>query len=172
METTTAKHDNSEKLREELSSTSGFVLVEFAGLTVAAVADLRRKLRDAGCTYKVYKNTTIHYAVEGTKHAKAQSLLRGVTGLAYHLEDPGAPARVARDFAKDNEKFRIKGGIYEGSVLDERGVVNLAGMPGPRELKAQFLALLNTPAQMLLRVLNAPGQGLLNVLVAKKDKGD
>jgi large subunit ribosomal protein L10 len=168
---TTTKHENSAKLREELLSTSGFVLLEFAGLDVAAVADLRRKLREAGCRYKVYKNTTIHYAVEGTKHAKAQSLLRGVTGLAYHEEDPGAPARVARDFAKDNEKLRIKGGVFEGAVLDERGVVGLASMPGPRELKAQFLALLNTPAQMLLRVMNAPGQGLLNVLVAREKQG-
>lgn len=168
----TTKHEYSEKLREELLAASGFVLLEFAGLDVAAVSDLRRKLRDAGCRYKVYKNTTIHYAVEGTKHAKAQVLLKGVTGLAYHHEDPGAPARVARDFARDNEKLRIKGGIYEGTVLDERGVVGLAAMLGPRELKAQFLALLNTPAQMLLRVLNAPGQGLLNVLVARKDKGD
>lgn len=166
---TETKHELSRKLRSELTATSAFVLVEFSGLTVAAVNDLRGKFRDAGCTYHVYKNSTIHFAIADTPHQAATALLKGTSGLAYHREDPGAAARVVRDFAKDNDKLRIKGGIADGRVLDGRGVLALASMPGPRELKAQFLALLNTPATQFVRVLNAPAQSLLNVLNAKKD---
>ena len=163
------KHELSRKLRDELAAASAFVLVEFSGLTVAAVNDLRGKFREAGCVYHVYKNSTIHFAIADTHHQSAGALLKGTSGLAYHREDPGAPARVARDFAKDNDKLRIKGGVMDGKVLDDKGIVALASMPGPRELKAQFLALLNTPATQFVRVLNAPAQSLLNVLNAKKD---
>jgi large subunit ribosomal protein L10 len=166
---TETKHELSRKLRDELAATSAFVLVEFSGLTVAAVNELRGKFREAGCVYHVYKNSTIHFAIADTPHQTAASLLKGTSGLAYHREDPGAPARVARDFAKDNDKLRIKGGVMDGKVLDDKGVVTLASMPGPRELKAMFLALLNTPATQFVRVLNAPAQSLLNVLNAKKD---
>ena len=80
-----------------------------------------------------------------------------------------ATRKLENDFAKDNDKFRIKGGVSDGKVLDDKAVVTLASMPGPRELKAQFLALLNTPATQMVRVLQAPVQSFLNVLNAKKD---
>lgn len=160
----------SDQLKAELDGINALVLVEFGGLTVFEADELRTKFRDAGCTYKVYKNSTIKYAVEGTTHEPILPLLKGVTGLAYNAEDPGAPARVAKEYAKDNDKLRVKGGAIDGKALDIAGVETLASMPGPRELKAQLLALLNTPATQLVRVLNAPAQNLLNVLNAKKDK--
>lgn len=165
------KQELSNKLRAELEPAGALVLVEFAGLTVKQAEDLRRKFRDAGCNYRVYKNSTVHFAVEGTKHEPVRPLLKGVTGLAFHLEDPGAPARIVRDFQKDNaEQFQIKGGIADGTVLDAPGVGRLADLPGPRELKSMFLALLNTPATQMVRVLNAAPQQFLNLLNAKKDK--
>jgi large subunit ribosomal protein L10 len=167
---TTTKHELSAKLREEIQDATALVLVEFAGMTVAAANDLRTKFRDAGCRYRVFKNSTIRFATKGTKHEAIAQILKGVSGLAYHPEDPGAPARVARDFAKDNEQFKVKGGISDGTLLDASGIDMLANMPGPRELKAQFLALLNTPATQMVRVLNAPAQSLLYLLNAKKDK--
>jgi large subunit ribosomal protein L10 len=164
------KIELAEKLREELSGTSAFVLVEFSRLTVKAVDDLRGKFREAGCTYHVYKNSTIRFAVQETKHEPIKELLKGVSALAYHPEDPAAPARIARDFAKDHAEFRIKGGVSDGELLREKDVLRLADLPGPQELKAMFLALLNTPATNMVRVLNAPAQSLLYVLNAKKDK--
>lgn len=160
----------SDRLKGDLEGISALVLVEFGGLTVGEAEELRGKFRDAGCTYRVYKNSTIKYAVQGTPHEPILPYLKGVSGLAYNAEDPGAPARVAKDFAQSNDKLRIKGGAIEGKGLDATGVETLAAMPGPRELKAQLLALLNTPATQLVRVLNAPAQQLLNVLNAKKDK--
>jgi large subunit ribosomal protein L10 len=167
---TATKHELSAKLREELQGASALVLVEFAGMTVAAANDLRTKFRDAGCRYRVFKNSTIRYATKGTKHEPISALLKGVSGLAYHVDDPGSPARVAREFAKDHEQFRVKGGVSDGTLLDVAGIELLANMPGPRELKAQFLALLNTPATQMVRVLNAPAQSLLYLLNAKKDR--
>ena len=165
-ETKIAKSD---VLRGDLEGINAIVLIEFGGLTVAEADDLRNKFRDAGCTYKVHKNSTIKFAVQGTVHEPLLPLLKGVTGLAYNAEDPGAPARVAKDYSKDNDKLTIKGGAIDGKALDVAGVETLASMPGPRELKAQLLALLNTPATQFVRVLNAPAQNLLNVLNAKKD---
>lgn len=167
---TATKHRLSAKLREEIEDVSALVLVEFAGLSVAAANELRTKFREAGCHYQVFKNSTIRFATQGTKHEPIRDLLKGVSGLAYNAEDPGAPARVARDFAKTNEQLRVKGGISDGAVLDSTGIEMLANMPGPLELKAMFLALLNTPATQMVRVLNAPAQSFLYLLNAHHDK--
>jgi large subunit ribosomal protein L10 len=167
---TATKHELSAKLREEIQGVAALVLVEFNALTVSAANDLRNKFREAGCRYRVYKNSTIRYATQGTKHEPIAQLLKGVSGLAYNPDDPGAPARVARDFAKDNEQLKVKGGVSDGTLLDVSGIELLANMPGPRELKSQFLALLNTPATQMVRVLNAPAQSFLYLLNAKKDK--
>lgn len=165
-----AKHEESARLRDALSAVPAFILLDYAGMTVAEATDLRNKFREGECKYQVYKNSIIHYAVEGTRHEPVRPLLTGMTGLAYSSADPGAAARIARDFAKDAKNFKIKGGIIEGTVLDAAGVQRLADMPGPRELKAQFLALLNTPATSLVRVLSAAPQSLLYLLNARKDK--
>lgn len=167
---TATKHELSATLREEIQDVGALVLVEFNALTVSAANALRNKFREAGCRYRVYKNSTIRFATQGTKHEPIAQLLKGVSGLAYNPDDPGAPARVARDFAKDNEQLKLKGGVSDGALLDASGIELLANMPGPRELKAQFLALLNTPATQMVRVLNAPAQSFLYLLNAKKDK--
>jgi len=168
---TATKHALSAGLKADLDTTGAMVLVEFAKLTVKSANELRTKFRDAGCTYKVLKNSTIRFAIAGTQHEPLTPLLKGVSGLAYNAEDPGAPARVARDFAKDNDALTIKGGIIDGTLLDEAGITALAALPGPKELKGMFLALLNTPATNFVRVLNAPAQSLLYVLNAKMDAG-
>jgi len=165
-----SKHEQSAKLREELSDVSAFILVDYTGITVAEASDVRNKFREAKCRYQVYKNSVIHYAVTGTKHEPAAALLKGMTGIAFSPEDPGAAARVARDFAKDAKNFKVKGGIIDGQTLDANGVNRLADMPGPREFKAQFLALLNTPATSFVRVLNAGPQSFLYLLNARKDQ--
>ena len=146
------------------------MLVGYTGMSVAASNELRGKFREAGCSYRVYKNSTIRFATQGTKHEPIKDILKGVSALAYNAEDPGAPARVARDYAKANDFFVVKGGISDGSLLDEKGVNALADLPGPNELKSMFLSLLNQPATQMVRVMNAPAQNFLNVLNARKDQ--
>jgi large subunit ribosomal protein L10 len=164
------KQSLAQSLRNELAQCSAFVLVGFRGITVQTSNALRGKFRAAGCQYRVYKNSTIAYATAATRHEPIKELLKGVSAVVYHVDDPSAPARVAREFAKTEDKFFVKGGISDGTLLDEKGVETLASMPGPRELKAQFLALLNTPATNMVRVLNAPAQSLLYLLNAKQEK--
>lgn len=163
------KHEQSAQLRDALSSVPAFILLDYTGMTVAEATDLRNKFREGECKYHVYKNSVVHYAIQGTRHEAASPLLVGMTAIAYSPADPGAAARIARDFAKDAKNFKIKGGIVEGTVLDTAGVSRLADMPGPRELKAQFLALLNTPATSFVRVIAAAPQSLLYLLNARKD---
>lgn len=162
----------SETLKGEIADVPALVLVEYSGLTVEAADDLRNRFRDAGCTYRVYKNSTVKYAVKDTGHEGLMPLLKGVTGLAYNAEDPGAPARVARDFVKNNDKLAVKGGIIDGQLLDAAGCNQLADMPGPRELKAKLLSLFNTPATNMVKVLQAPLRDFILVLKAKQDQGE
>lgn len=160
----------SAELREQIEDMTALVLVEFDKLTVADADEFRNRMRDAGCTYKVLKNSTIRYAIEGTEHEPLTAHLKGVTGLAYNADDPGAPARVARDFAKENDALTVKAAVIQGEVLDAAGVNRLADMPGPLELKAKLLTLFITPATNMVKVLQAPLRDMLNVLNAKKDK--
>lgn len=168
----TTKHAQSAELREQIQDLTALVLVTYDGLTVAESEALRGKFREAGCTYRVYKNSIVRYAVDGTAHEAVVPLLKGNTGLAYNADDPGAPARVARDFAKDNDKFSVKGGVIEGEVLDEAGVGKLADMPGPREVKAKLLMLFKTPATRMVQVMQAAPRDFLRVLNAKKKKDE
>ncbi len=166
---TATKHRLADELRDNIADCSALVLVGYSAMNVATANDLRSKFREAGCSYRVFKNSTIQWAVRGTRHEPLEKLLAGVSALAYNKDDPGAPARVARDFAKTNEMFVVKGGVADGTLLDAKGIDALADMPGPRELKSMFLALLNTPATNMVRVLNAAAQQILNVLNARKD---
>lgn len=160
----------SAELKSQIEDVPALVLVEFDKLTVADADALRGRFRDAGCTYKVLKNSTIRFAVEGTAHEPITPHLKGVTGLAYNPDDPGAPARVARDFAKDNPAVTVKAAVIQGEVLDAAGVSRLADMPGPLELKAKLLTLFITPATNMVKVMQAPLRDMLGVLTAKKDK--
>lgn len=166
------KHAQSAALREQLEDLTALVIVEYDRLTVAESDELRGKFREAGCTYRVYKNSVIRYAVAGTEHEPIQPHLKGVSGLAYNADDPGAPARVAREFAKANDKVRIKAAVVEGQVLEGEAANKLADMPGPREIKAKLLMLFKTPATRMVQVMQAAPRDFLRVLNAKQKKDE
>ena len=166
------KHAQSAALRDQIEGIAAFVLVQYDGLTVAESEQLRIKFREAGCTYRVYKNSVIRYAVTGTAHEPITPHLKGVSGLAYNADDPGAPARVARDYAKDNVKVRLKAAVVEGEVYAGEAANRVADMPGPREIKAKLLMLFKTPATRMVQVMQAVPRDFLLVLTAKKNKDD
>lgn len=166
------KHAQSAALRERIEELSALVLVQYDRLTVDESNELRGKFREAGCTFRVYKNSIVRYAVEGTDHEPIKPFLKGVTGLAYNADDPGAPARVARDYAKDNDKVQLKGGVLDGEALDVEGCLKLAELPGPDEIKAKLLMLFKTPATRMVQVMNAAPRDFLRVLNAKKQKDE
>jgi large subunit ribosomal protein L10 len=166
------KYAQSAALRAQIEDLAALVLVEFDRLTVAESDELRRQFRAQGCTYHVYKNSIIRYAVVGTRHEPVTTLLKGVSGLAYNANDPGAPARVARDFVKTNDKVKLKGAVVEGQVFAGEAAAAVGDMPGPREIKAKLLMLLQTPATRVAQVIQASTRDILLVLNAKQKKDE
>lgn len=146
------------------------VFITFQGMNVAALTKLRSEFRKNGVEYKVVKNTLVRQALNGQSYVeKLDKSLAGMTGVAWSYEDPSAAAKVVTAFKKDNDKLKIKAGLIEGQILDDKQVESqLATMPGKNELRSMFLATLQAPAQSLVRLLNAPGQQLALVLEAKR----
>jgi large subunit ribosomal protein L10 len=168
-------------LRDRFDRMTSAVFVDFKGMNVEEVSQLRATFREHGIEYRVVKNTLVKQAVSDRPWgSNLDGVLTGMTGVAWSYEDPSAPAKVVKAFAKQNEKLQIKAGLIEGHVLDASGVENqLANMPGKDEMRSQLLALLkqpaetlvrllNTPATDLVRLLNTPAENALGVLEAKK----
>ncbi len=172
--TRTEKDQEILALRERFERAVAAVFVDFRGLDVATVTDLRARFRKAGVEYKVVKNNLVRKALlgsglEGVRDA-LDPFLVGPTGVAWTYEDPSAAAKVIKAFRKEGEeqeKLTVKGGLLEGEVLEARRVEGeLAALPGKDELRAQLLAQLMAPMQSLVRQLSAPGQNLAYVLEA------
>lgn len=161
-------------IRATFARMSSAVFVDYTGMTVEEISNLRSKFRARGVEYKVFKNTLVKKALAGEKFVDALSktALRGMTGVALSFEEPSAAARVVKDFVKENEKLKIKGGLMDGAVLTAAAVENqLATLPSKDEARAMLLATLNAPAQTFVRLLNAPAQQFALVLEAKRNKG-
>jgi large subunit ribosomal protein L10 len=147
------------------------VFVDFKGLDVASVTDLRDRLREAGVEYKVVKNTLTRLAVKDSSYADdlAETLI-GPTAIAWSFEEPGAAAKILKAFKKDNDKLTVKAALVDGKVIDADAVVNqLATMPGKDELRAKLLATFQAPAQQFVQQLAAPAQNFVYLLSAKKE---
>ena len=151
---------------------TSFVLVaRNGGMTVAEVSELRRRMREAGATYKVAKNRLAALALDGTRFDGITPLLKGPTALAWS-KDPVAVAKTAVEFAKGNDKFVILGGAIGTQTLDVAGVKALSELPSLDTLRAQLLGLSQTPASRIASVLQAPGGQLARVFAAyaKRDE--
>lgn len=156
-------------LASVFAETSFVLVARNAGLTVAAVDDLRRRMKAVGATYKVAKNRLAVRALEGTRFQGISPLLKGPTALAWS-RDPVAVAKTAVEFAKGNDKFVILGGALGEQTLDAEGVKALAELPSLETLRAQLIGLLQTPAARLAAVLQAPGGQLARVFKAYAEK--
>jgi large subunit ribosomal protein L10 len=159
-----------QRLSTSLGEAPSIVVASFSGLTVEATDELRSRMRAADVSYEVVKNTLIKRAVAGTSKETIAPLLKGTTAIAYHSEDPGAPAKILRDFIKDHKKgLTIKGGWVDGTLLDESGVEMLSKLPGRDELRGSLLRVLNGAATQFVRVLNAAPGDFVQVLRARKE---
>jgi len=142
------------EIKEKFEKSSGVVLADYRGLTVAQVTQLRAELRKAGVEYRVLKNTLVRRAADELGVKGLDSYLEGPTALAFSA-DPVAPAKILIDFAKANKikTFKIKAGVLEGKVIGAEGVKALADLPSREVLLA-----------MVLRGMQAPLTGMANVL--------
>ncbi len=137
-----------------LNGATAAVLVDYRGLTVAQDTALRKELREAGITYKVYKNTMINFAVKDTVFADLSQKLDGPTAIAITTGDATAPARILAKFAKTAEKLQLKAGVVEGTYFDENGIVAIASIPSKDELLGRLLGSMKSPITNMARVLN------------------
>jgi large subunit ribosomal protein L10 len=158
-------------LNQALSATVAVVVTRQSGLTVAEATRLRRRMREAGASFKVTKNRLARLALKGTPFEGLAPMFTGPTAIAWS-QDPVAAAKAAVEFAKTNEKLVIVGGALGAKALDVAGVQALATMPSLDELRARLLALLQTPATRIAGVLQAPAGQLARVLKARAEKGE
>ena len=157
------------ELKDKLGRVASIVLADYRGLTVPAVTSLRDEFRKVQCEYKVFKNTLVKLAIKGTALEGMSQYLEGPTAMILSYESPSAPAKVATTFAKTQEKFVLKGGYFDGTVLDVKGLEGLATMPGKDELRAKLLATFQAPATDLVRTLSAGAQNFMYLLAAKEN---
>jgi large subunit ribosomal protein L10 len=167
----TEKREFVSSLAAVFAETSMVVVTRNAGMTVAEVTDLRRRMRAAGANFKVAKNRLATLALDGTRFDGIAPLLKGPTALAWS-KDPVAVSKVAVEFARTNEKFEVLGGALGTQMLDASGVKALSELPSLDQLRAKLLGLIAAPATRIAGILQAPGGQLARVLAAyaKKDE--
>ncbi|MBO5609039.1 MAG: 50S ribosomal protein L10 [Eubacterium sp.] len=143
-----------QEIKDNLDGAKSVVLVDYLGITVDQDTKLRRATREAGVTYKVYKNTMVNLAIEGTEFADLAKDLEGPTALAISKEDATAPARIVAKFAKDVKALSLKSGVVEGTYYDEAGINVIATIPSKEELLSKLLGSLQSPITNFARVIN------------------
>ena len=129
------------------------VLVDYRGLTVEQDTQLRKQLREAGITYKVYKNTMMNFAFKGTDCEALLPYLEGPSAIAISTEDATAPARELCKFAKTADALEVKGGIVEGTAYDADGIKEVAKIPSREELLSRLLGSMQSPITTFARVI-------------------
>jgi large subunit ribosomal protein L10 len=158
------KAESIETLKGVFEGAATVVVTHYEGLTVAQLSDLRGRLRKEGASFKVVKNRLAQKAMNGASDA-AHALFKGPVGIAY-APDPVSAAKVATQYAKDNDKFKVVGAIMGETVLDTAGVDALAKLPSLDELRARIVGLINAPATRIAGVIQAPAAQLARVLSA------
>ena len=163
------KKDFVENLKNEFKNSSSVIVAHYSGLTVNQAEDLRKEMRNNGAKFKVTKNRLTKLALEGTQFKDIANLFSGPTAIAFS-NDPVAPAKVAVNFEKKLENFKIIGGGYEGEKIDLDKINFLATLPSIDDLRGKLIALIMAPAQKIASVVKEPGGQLARLISAQSNK--
>lgn len=158
------------EIKEAIENAKSVTVVEYRGLTVADVTDLRSKYRETGSNYKVYKNTMVSIALQELGYEGFEEYLAGPNGFVFSNEDMVQGPKVTHEFAKENEKLVIKAGLLDGKVLDAEEVKALAKLPTKEVLLSMVLGGLNAPIQGFANVLTGTINSLVYALDAVREK--
>lgn len=148
-----AKQSIVEEIKSYMEGAHSIILVDYRGLTVSEDTDLRRNLREEGIVYKVYKNTLLKRAFEGTEYEELSKHLDGPTAVAFGTDDPAAPARVIDNTAKTAPVIEFKAGVIEGKYFDAEGISKIAKIPSREVLISRLLGSLQAPVANFARVV-------------------
>jgi large subunit ribosomal protein L10 len=141
------------EISELLNGAQTAVLVDYRGLTVEQDTNLRKQLREAGVVYKVYKNTMINFAIQGTEFESLGQHLEGPTAIAISKDDATAPARILYEFSKTAEALELKAGVVEGTYYDSEGIKAIATIPSREVLISRLLGSMQSPITNFARVI-------------------
>ena len=158
------------ELSESFSRAKAIYFTEYHGLNVGDITKLRSEFFKADVEFKVAKNTLIKLAAEENKIAGLEEILKGSTALAIAYEEPVSPAKVIKEFTKDNELPSVKGILFDGEFMPGEDFKRLANLPSKEELLAKLVSMLNNPLQKLVSTLNAPLQNVAGVLNNLKEQ--
>jgi len=170
-QTLQVKTQNVDEIKEKINKAQSMILVDYRGLNVEQITELRSQYRKAGVDYKVYKNSMMRFAFKDSGLEGFNEFLKGPSAIAFGYDDPVAAAKVTSEFAKTNEKLEIKAGIVDGKIIDVQEVKDLAALPSREVLIAQVLGGFNAPIQGFANVLQGTVRGLvvaLNAIAKKK----
>lgn len=140
---------------EKMNAANSLVVVDYLGLTVAEVTELRKQLREAGVEFKVIKNTIMRRALDSQELEYHEEVFQGPTAVAFGMEDAVAPAKILSDFAKKAEALELKGGILEGKVLSKEEIKQIAKLPNREGLLSMLLSVLQAPVRNVAYAVKA-----------------
>ncbi|CAD2080669.1 50S ribosomal protein L10 [Jeotgalicoccus coquinae] len=152
------KQQHVEVIAEQLKNSVSTVLVDYRGLTVSEVTELRKQLRDAGIEFKVYKNTMVRRAADSQGLSELNEFLVGPSAIAFSNEDVIAPAKIIHEFAKKHEALEIKAGVIEGSFVPAEDVKSIASLPSRDGLLSMLLSVLQAPVRNFAYAVKAIGE--------------
>jgi large subunit ribosomal protein L10 len=144
-----------DEITDKLKASVSTVVVDYRGLSVAEVTELRKQLREAGVEFKVYKNSMVRRAAEAAELAGLNAALTGPNAIAFSTEDVVAPAKILNDFAKKHEALELKAGVIEGNVATADEIKALADLPSREGLLSMLLSVLQAPIRNLALVTKA-----------------
>ncbi|MDF2801719.1 MAG: ribosomal protein [Anaerocolumna sp.] len=142
-----------DEIKEKINGASSILLVDYRGLTVAQDTSLRKQLRENNVEYKVYKNTMVNFAIEGTQFAELSKDLEGPTALAISYDDATAGPRILAKLAKANDKLEFKAGVVEGHYYDANGMIAIGNIAPREELLGRLLGSFKSPVSSFARVI-------------------
>jgi large subunit ribosomal protein L10 len=163
-----AKQEVLGEIKEAFANVASIVVADYRGITVPVVTTIRDDFRKAGCHYRVIKNSLVKIAVKGSRMEPLSQIMVGSTAVIWSTESPQIPAQLALKWAKNEPKFVLKGGYFEGQLLDVAGVDALSKMPGKNEIRASMLMTFLAAPQSFVAQLAAGPQNFAYLMDARR----